>query len=460
LTEFASAPRRLFGTDGVRGEVNREPVTAETALALGRALTLWLRRERAPRRAPKIVVGKDTRLSGDMLESAVIAGILSQGGDALRAGVLPTPALAGLTASERADAGVVISASHNPFADNGLKIFDSEGYKLPDATEARLEALMNDSALLLRERPSSRDVGRARPVRDALGRYVAALKKGFPPDMTLEGLSVVLDCAHGAAHECAPMALRELGAQVEVLGAEPDGFNINHGVGSLHPEVCAAKVRETGASVGIALDGDADRAILIDGRGRVVDGDQIMFLCALHFHRRGILKNNAIAATVMSNMALELALNKEGIRVFRVQVGDRYVAAKLREENLNFGGEKSGHLIFLDHATTGDGALAALQILAIMRQTGLPLEELAALMVPFPQVLINVRVPQPRLALEDARVTELVERCRERLGEKGRIILRPSGTEPVVRVMVEGEDEREITRLAKECAAKVAEILA
>jgi phosphoglucosamine mutase len=430
-------------------------MTAETALALGRALTFLLREEKNLGRRPKIVVGKDTRLSGDMLAGAVSAGVMSQGGDVYLAETLPTPGLANLTASTRADAGLVISASHNPYQDNGLKIFDGQGYKLPDETEARLESLMADPRLAS-ETPPAEAVGRAFQVRDAVGRYVVSLKNAFPKTMDLEGLTIVLDCANGAAYRSAPAVFEELGAQVHVLGDRPDGYNINLGVGSLHPEVCAQKVLEFRADLGVALDGDADRAILLDHRGQVVDGDQIMFLCAWHLKQKELLAHNAIAATVMSNMGLELALEKEGIKLLRTSVGDRYVAERLRQEGLNFGGEKSGHLIFLDHATTGDGALAALQTLAIMKTTGLPLRDLAARMTLFPQILLNVPVAQPIITAKSPVVTKKEALLKKRLGRKGRVLLRPSGTEPVVRVMVEGENEDLIKALASELAETVA----
>ncbi|MDR2455721.1 MAG: phosphoglucosamine mutase, partial [Deltaproteobacteria bacterium] len=436
-----AAERKWFGTDGIRGVVGRAPMTAETALSLGRALTSLLKQGLKSPRKPKVVVGQDTRLSGDMLSGAVSAGIMSQGGDVYLAQVLPTPGLANLAASTRADAGVVISASHNPFQDNGLKIFDSQGYKLPDEVEARLEAMMEDESLLNSDRPEKEMVGRAWRVNDAVGRYVVSLKSTFPKSMSLDGVKIVLDCANGAAYKSAPAVFEELGAQVFVLGAGPDGLNINKGCGSLHPEVCAKKVLETGADLGVALDGDADRAIFIDHKGEVVDGDQIMFLCATHLKSKGLLNQGAIAATVMSNMGLEIALKSEGIVLHRTMVGDRYVAEKLRRERLNFGGEKSGHLIFLDHATTGDGTLAALQTLAVMETSGKTLRDLASLISLFPQVLVSVPSKSPVSAASSPKVAEAVKSAESRLKGLGRVLLRPSGTEPVVRVMVEGEDE-------------------
>jgi phosphoglucosamine mutase len=427
-------------------------MTADTALALGRALTALIKEEKRLSRKPKVVVGKDTRLSGDMLLNAVSAGVMSQGGDVFLADALPTPGLANLTASTRADLGIVISASHNPFEDNGIKIFDGLGWKLPDGTEARIEALMDDKAELDRRLPPPDQVGRAFPVRDAVGRYVVSLKSTFPRKLTLEGMSIVLDCANGAAFQSAPAVFEELGAQVHLTGASPDGFNINRGCGALYPEVAARKVLEAKADLGVALDGDADRAVFIDASGKVTDGDRIMYLNAVHLKEKGALQGDAIAATVMSNMALETALSRRGIGLFRTQVGDRYVSERLRREGLNFGGEQSGHLIFLDHATTGDGTLAALQTLAAMKESGKSLESLVEDMRPLPQVLVNVKAERPKEVEGHSQVAGMLEGVRGRLNGKGRILLRPSGTEPVVRIMIEGEDESEIRSMEKECA--------
>ncbi|MDR2460439.1 MAG: phosphoglucosamine mutase [Deltaproteobacteria bacterium] len=454
-----SDKRHLFGTDGIRGLVNTEPMTSHTALALGAALTYLLRTERVSGRKPKVVVGKDTRLSGDMLLAAVASGVMSQGGDVFEADTLPTPGLANLTASTRADAGIVISASHNPYEDNGIKIFDGQGYKLPDEIEVKLEELMTCASINKEMLPEPHAVGRTFPVRDAVGRYVVSLKNTFPKNLSLEGLTIVLDCANGAAYKSAPSVFEELGATCHVLAANPDGFNINLNTGALHPEVAAQKVRETGADLGVALDGDADRAIFIDAQGKVVDGDQIMFICASHLKKKGQLLRDSMVATIMSNMALEIALKEDGIFLFRAPVGDRYVAELLRKKGLNFGGEKSGHLIFLDHATTGDGTLAALQTLSVMKESGASLAELAGQVKPFPQVLINVRVAKPSEVENHPQVGLLLEEYKQKLGDKGRLILRPSGTEPVVRVMMEGEDEKEISFLAQECAQRVSSFL-
>ncbi len=449
--------RNLFGTDGIRGVVNQFPMTAEFALNLGRAVAHLLNQSVLSRR-PKVVVGKDTRLSGYMLEEAFTAGLLAQGADVFLAGPLPTPGIAFLTASIRADAGVVISASHNPYQDNGIKIFAGDGFKLPDQVEARLEEFL-DPAVLDRHRPRADGLGRASRIDDAVGRYVVFLKSTFPRSMSLEGLTMVLDCAHGAAYRTAPMVFEELGAKVHLFGARPDGVNINLGVGSLHPELCVKKVALTGADLGLALDGDADRAIFVDGRGQVVDGDQIMNICARNLHQNGRLNKSTMAATIMSNMGLEIALNRAGIHLVRTAVGDRYVVERMRQDGLNFGGEQSGHLIFLDHGTTGDGIMAALQTLVAMKEEGQPLAELARLMEPLPQILLNVQASRPAEAETNPVITEQVNKVAGHLGRSGRIVLRPSGTEPVVRVMVEGEREDEIRILAEETAEVVAQEL-
>ncbi|MDR1922117.1 MAG: phosphoglucosamine mutase [Candidatus Adiutrix sp.] len=447
--------RKLFGTDGIRGVVNQYPMTAEFALNLGRALAHLLNARLGKPRRPKVVIGKDTRLSGYMLEEAFSGGLLAQGADVYLAGPLPTPGIAFLTASLRADAGVVISASHNPYLDNGIKIFAGDGFKLPDETEAALEETL-DPALLDRHRPKGDGVGKAARIDDAVGRYVVYLKSAFPRHMSLEGLTMVLDCAHGAGYRAAPLVFEELGAKVRLFGARPDGVNINLGVGSLHPELCVKKVGAAGADLGLALDGDADRAIFVDGRGRVVDGDQIMHICASRLKKKDRLRKNAIAATIMSNMGLEIALNEAGIDLVRTRVGDRYVVERMRRDGLNFGGEQSGHLIFLDHGTTGDGIMAALQTLAAMIDEDKPLAELAGRMTPFPQVLLNVKAARPAEVADNPAICEQVKKVADHLGKKGRIVLRPSGTEPVVRVMVEGENMAEVAALAEETADLVA----
>ena len=452
---MTASRRRLFGTDGIRGVVNQYPMTAEFALALGRAVAQFLREEKKNRR-PRVVVGKDTRLSGYMLEEALCSGLLSQGADVFLAGPLPTPGLAFLTTSLRADAGVVISASHNPYHDNGLKIFAADGFKLPDAVETTLENYVADPTFLDRHRPRPEGVGRAERLTDAVGRYVVFLKSSLPRNLSLEGLSLVLDCANGAAYRTAPLVFEELGAKVKLFGAKPDGVNINLGVGSLQPELCVKQVVKAGADLGLALDGDADRVILVDGRGRLVDGDQIMNICARRLQRLDRLNQATVAATIMSNLGLEIALARSGIKLVRTPVGDRHVVERMRRDNLNFGGEQSGHIIFLDYGTTGDGILAALQILMAMKEEGQTLADLADLMEPLPQVLLNIKAAHPREAETNPAVTAQAAKVAAQLGDRGRIVLRPSGTEPVVRIMVEGEYLAEITALAEETADLVA----
>jgi len=439
---------KLFGTDGIRGVANRYPMTAEIALKVGRA-TAWLfQRERG---RCKVVVGKDTRLSGYMFENALVAGICSMGGEALLVGPLPTPGIAFITADMRADAGMVISASHNPFYDNGIKIFASDGFKLPDELEGEIEELVL-SDRLHNSGPTGYDIGKAFRIEDAVGRYLVFLKKTLPADLTLDGLKVVVDCANGAAYRVAPTVLEELGAEVIPLGVEPDGTNINEGCGSLHPETMARVVLERGADVGFALNGDGDRAIFADEKGRIVDGDGIMALCALEMAKEGKLAKETVVATVMSNMGLEVALKRAGLRLVRTKVGDRYVVEEMRSGGYNLGGEQSGHIVFLDHNTTGDGILTALQVLAIMKKKGASLGELAQVMEPFPQVRRNVRVRERRALEEIGGLGEAMREAEERLKGRGRLLVRYSGTEPVLRIMVEGEDQREIEGIAEALA--------
>lgn len=443
--------QRLFGTDGLRGHVNTYPLTADMALRLGLAAgTLF----RDGLRRHKVIIGKDTRLSGYVFESALTAGLCAAGMDVFQVGPLPTPAIAFLTRNMRADLGVVISASHNPYDDNGIKFFDRAGFKLPDETEDRMAALVLDADHAW-EYPPSDKVGRAYKIVDAPGRYIVYLKNSFPPDLTLEGLRVVIDCANGANYKVAPLALEELGAEVIRLGTAPDGLNINRDCGSLHPEAMQAKVRETRADIGLALDGDADRLIVADETGRVLDGDQIMALCAEDLMRRGELRGNLLVATVMSNMALELFMAERGGRLLRTAVGDRYVAEAMRAHDASLGGEQSGHLIFRDYSTTGDGLLAALQILRVMRQRGRPLSELAGRLTPFPQSLINVKV-QRKTPFEQCPTLQKAQRAVEdELGGRGRVLLRYSGTENLCRVMVEGEDEERVRAYARRLADAV-----
>jgi phosphoglucosamine mutase len=449
-------PKKIFGTDGIRGTANVEPVTAETALKLGRAAAhvfKSLETQSRGRGKHKIVIGKDTRLSGYMLETALAAGICAMGGRVMLCGPVPTPAVAHLTQSMRADAGVVISASHNPFADNGIKIFGPDGFKLPDADEAEIERLM-ESSELERLRPTGANIGRAERIEDARGRYTVFCKNTFPKDLTLDGMRVVVDAAHGAAYRMAAQVFSELGATVTALGVRPNGRNINHNVGALHPDHVIAEVRKQNAQIGIALDGDADRVILVDERGEIVDGDALMALVSLRMLKAGTLKKGTLVSTVMSNLGLERAMTKAGGKLLRTAVGDRYVVEAMRQGGYNVGGEQSGHLVFLDQSTTGDGLVAALQVLAIMLREDKPLSWLAGTaMVRVPQVLKNASFPRrlpleamPRLAKESA----LVEK---KLGKKGRLLVRWSGTEPKLRVMLEGEDPALIAKLADELIA-------
>lgn len=442
--------RNLFGTDGVRGVANEHPMTPELALSLGRAVTFVAGRGKS--HAPSIVLGKDTRLSGYMIETAMASGICSMGGTVLLTGPIPTPAVAHLTLSMRADAGVVISASHNPYADNGIKVFGADGFKLPDETEAEIERLMDDHALL-GARKTGADIGRAERLRGALGRYVVFAKTTFPRDLSLEGVRMVIDAAHGAAYKAAPHVFVELGARVTAIGVRPNGININREAGALHPEVASAEVVKRRADLGIALDGDADRVIFIDEKGQVVDGDAVLALCAQEMLERRLLRNGTVVATVMSNLGLERALRGHGLKLERTPVGDRYVVEAMRQGGYNLGGEQSGHLIFLDHASTGDGIIAALQLLAIMVRKGRPLSELArGAMERVPQVLENVTLPSRRPLEEMMALSAAVEATRRSLGADGRVLVRWSGTEPKLRIMVEGPDEDRIARCARDMA--------
>ncbi|MGO9118322.1 MAG: phosphoglucosamine mutase [Desulfomonilaceae bacterium] len=433
--------KRLFGTDGVRGVANLEPMTAETALKLGRAIA-YVALSQAGKRH-RILVGKDTRISGYMLETALSAGICSMGADVLLVGPIPTPGIAFLTTNMRCDAGVVISASHNPFQDNGIKFFSRDGFKLSDETEDKIEEMIF-SDYIEEVRPTAEKVGKIARIEDALGRYVVFVKNSFPRDMILDGLSMVLDCANGATYRAAPLVFQELGAEVKALGVHPNGENINHECGSLHPEIMCAEVRRTGASLGVALDGDGDRVIFADEHGNEVDGDQIMGLIAWDMMRRGELQKNTLVATVMSNVGLEMAMKEMGGSLVRTPVGDRYVVERMRKDGFNFGGEQSGHLIFLDRNTSGDGILSALQVLRVMRDTGKPLSELAARVKKYPQILKNIEVVEKRDLNEVPAVQKIIDECSDRLKDRGRLLVRYSGTQSMCRVMAEGEDEEEV----------------
>ena len=440
--------KKLFGTDGVRGVANVHPMTTEMAMQLGRAAAYVFRNGHKRHR---IVIGKDTRLSGYMIENALVAGICSMGVDVLIVGPLPTPGIANITSSMRADAGVVISASHNPFQDNGIKFFCREGFKLPDEVELKIEDLIF-SKKIDSLRPIATEVGKAYRIDDAVGRYVVFLKSTFPKDLDLTGLKIVLDCANGAAYKVAPAVLEELGADVVLLGAKPNGTNINAGCGSLHPEVISEAVKEHRADLGVALDGDADRVIFVDEFGNEVDGDHIMAICATDMLRQKKLRKNTLVATVMSNMGLDIAIKKAGGKIVKTAVGDRYVVEEMRKSGYNLGGEQSGHMIFLDHNTTGDGMQTALQVLAIMQRQKKTLAELAEVMIPLPQVLVNVRVAEKKDIMTIPEIGKLVGEIEAKLQDEGRLLVRYSGTEPLLRIMLEGQDKYQITGWGKEIA--------
>jgi phosphoglucosamine mutase len=443
--------RKLFGTDGIRGVANTPPMTIETALSLGRAVAYLFQYKGRPGR---VVVGKDTRLSGYMFETALASGICAMGAECWFCGPLPTPGIAHITASMRADAGVVISASHNPYHDNGLKIFASDGFKLPDETEAELERLM-ESHELDQARAAPDKVGKAMRIDDARGRYVAFLKSTFPKDIDLVGMRLAVDCANGAAYKVAPSVFDELGAKLFPIGIYPSGTNINDGCGALHPEGLKKAVIENSCHLGIALDGDADRVIMVDERGQEIDGDAIMALIASRMLRQGTLAKNTLAVTVMSNLGLERCIEGQGGKLVRTAVGDRYVVDEMRRSGLNMGGEQSGHLVFLDYMTTGDGVVGALQVLSAMVRDGKPVSELASVMTRYPQVLVNIKVRERRPLAELPTVQKLIRAAEEKLARDGRVLVRYSGTEPKARVMVEGPDQTVIKGLADEIAAEL-----
>jgi phosphoglucosamine mutase len=455
---MADSERKLFGTDGIRGVANEDPMTAEVALRLGQAVA---QRFRHPSRPGRIVIGKDTRLSGYMLESALQAGIVTAGADVLLVGPLPTPGIAFITSSMRADAGVVISASHNPYQDNGIKIFAADGFKLPDEVEADLERRMSDIAAGNGGgRAEAGAIGKAVRIDDARGRYVQFLKHAFPKERTLDGMKVVVDCANGAAYQVAPQVFEELGAEVFALGVHPDGRNINDGCGALHPEHMAAEVRRVGAHLGVALDGDADRLILADETGKVVDGDQVMAILGTRLLAKNALPGRTVVATVMSNLGLERALVAQGGRLLRTAVGDRYVVEEMRAGGFLLGGEQSGHIVFLDHATTGDGVVAALRVLAVMAEEGRPLSELGRAMTRYPQVLLNFPVARKRPLEEMPAMLRAIARVEGDLGAEGRVLVRYSGTEAKARVMIEGTDLGRIRVQADELAQTLRQELA
>lgn len=438
--------RSYFGTDGIRGRTNKTPMTADMAMKVGQAAGAHFVRGDHRHR---VVIGKDTRLSGYMMESALVAGFTSVGMDVVMVGPMPTPGVAMLTQSMRADLGVMISASHNPYVDNGIKLFGPNGFKLSDADEVAIEALLQDPPSLV----EPEHIGRARRVDDAQGRYIHDAKATFPRKLRLDGLKIVIDCANGAAYQVAPSALWELGAEVIAIGVSPNGTNINDNCGSTYPRGLCERVIEEGAAIGLALDGDADRLIVVDEKGKVVDGDQLMALIASDWKRRGKLSTDAIVATVMSNLGLEKFLQAEGIELERSQVGDRYVLERMREKGCNVGGEQSGHLILTDYATTGDGLIAGLQILAALVSSEKPASELLHLFEPYPQMLKNVRYEGgDPLGLDSVKAA--IADGEARLAETGRVLIRKSGTEPLIRVMAEGEDEGLIEAVVDDiCAA-------
>ncbi len=441
--------RKLFGTDGIRGKANVAPVTAETAMQVAMAAAIELKR--GPHRH-RVVIGKDTRLSGYLLEPAMTAGFISMGVDVMLLGPMPTPAVAMLTRSLRADLGVVISASHNPYQDNGIKFFGADGYKLSDDVEASIERRVAED--LSANRVASAELGRASRLDDERGRYIESVKSSFPKGLRLDGLKIVVDCANGAAYKVAPRVLWELGAEVVSIGVSPDGTNINKECGATAPAVMQEMVVKHGADLGIALDGDADRVIMCDETGHVIDGDQIMALIARSWHQSGQLIGNGVVATVMSNLGFERFLSSLKLTLKRMPVGDRYVVDHMRTNNYNVGGEQSGHIILGDYSTTGDGLIAALQVLAVIRQLDKPASEVCKVFEPVPQLLKNVRYKTP-ISLEAKPMQDAIREAEGRLGKSGRILVRQSGTEPLIRVMAEGDDEKLVTSVVQELCSFV-----
>ncbi|CAN5330218.1 phosphoglucosamine mutase [soil metagenome] len=442
--------RAYFGTDGIRGQANKHPMTAEVALRVGLAAAKLFRS--GGDRRHLVVIGKDTRLSGYMIEPALVAGFASLGMDVRLFGPLPTPAVAMMTRSMRADLGVMISASHNSYADNGIKLFGPDGYKLSDEMELKIEAHMDEGLQVGLAAPA--DLGRVVRIDDAQARYVEIVKATFPRQLSLSGLRVVIDCANGAAYKVAPTALYELGAEVVPLGVAPDGFNINEDCGSTHPGGMAQAVRDYRADIGIALDGDADRLVICDEKGNVVDGDQIMAIIADAWAKQGLLAGGGLVATVMSNLGLERFMTARGLKLERTQVGDRYVMARMREGGFNVGGEQSGHLILSDFSTTGDGLIAALQVLTVLITSGKPMSEIARQFEPVPQRLENVRISGGK-PLEQKTVMDVIAEAEARLSGTGRIVVRASGTEPLIRIMAEGDDEGMVSQVVKDIAGAV-----
>lgn len=444
-------PKKIFGTDGVRGRANVAPMTVEIALALGRAAGKIFRSHKGKHR---VVIGKDTRLSCYMYENALISGLCSMGVDTLMVGPLPTPGVAFITRAYRADAGIVISASHNPFHDNGIKFFSSEGFKLPDSWETEMEALLAngvfDDSL-----PADDDIGKNTKIHDADGRYIEFVKATFPRNISLKNLKIALDCANGAGYKVAPLVFRELDGEVFVYGNTPNGLNINDQCGALHPEIVQKAVIDHHADVGIALDGDADRVIMIDENAQIVDGDTILAICARDMKKRGMLRNNRVISTVMCNFGFIKCMQELGIEVIQSQVGDRYVIQDMLKHDANLGGEQSGHLIFLDHNTTGDGLVSALQVMRIMIETDSKLSDLAAIFKRYPQSCINVKIASKPPLDTLTRTHDAVRQAEKALGDMGRVLLRYSGTEPICRVMVEGPKQKMVYEMAKTIANAV-----
>jgi len=441
--------RRFFGTDGIRGQANQSPMTAEIAMKVGMAAGVAFRRGNDRHR---VIIGKDTRLSGYMIENALVAGFTASGMDVFQLGPVPTPAVAMLTRSMRADIGVMISASHNPYQDNGIKLFGPDGYKLSDEIEQQIEALIDQD--LSRDLARSADIGRATRIDGVRDRYIEFVKRTLPREFSLEGLRVVVDCANGACYKVAPAALWELGAEVVAIGDEPNGININHEVGSTDIGALRRKVRETRADIGIALDGDGDRVIVVDEGAREIDGDQIMAVVAEYWQQMGKLAGGGIVATVMSNLGLERFLSGHGLSLARTKVGDRYVVEHMREHGFNIGGEQSGHVVLSDFSTTGDGLIAALQVLAVVRASGRPVSEVCRRFEPVPQILKNVRYANG-MPLDNKGVREAIVDGENRLGKAGRLVIRPSGTEPLIRIMAEGDDRGLIAAIVDDIAGAV-----
>lgn len=444
---------KLFGTDGIRGTSNQFPMVPDVVVKIGQAIGYLIRTKKisSPSQANKVVIGKDTRLSGYMIEQALASGLNSMGIYVQLVGPLPTPGIGYLTRTMRAAAGIVISASHNPYQDNGIKIFGPDGFKLDDRLEKEIEALVA-SEDLFKLLPHSKEVGRTRRIEDAQGRYIVHAKSTFPLDYTLDGMRIVLDTAHGSAYKVAPAIFEELGAEVIQLGHQPNGININDKAGALHPSQISQAVVQYRADVGIGLDGDADRVVMVDERGKILNGDHILALCALHLKEKGKLKHNTLVVTQMSNFGLEKRMNESGIKVIKTNVGDKHVVEEMRKNNYNLGGEQSGHIIFLDDSTTGDGVVAALNVLSVMKETGKKMSELSDVLVEVPQVLINCHVQKRKKLEEIDGYTELLKSKEKLLNGQGRIFIRFSGTEPLIRILVEGEDKNLISQIAEDFA--------